>query len=186
MWWSEQGDTVLPYGLINDCDRVIFESKLADNNDYLLAQLKLLKLPEDTYVLLDTPPGASVYQQQAFAACHVVVLTLLPDAASFATTNKYIKKIEMECYSRPDFMGHMIVTNQVDRSRGLNSDMTDLIRESIDSNYFSIIHHDQSIPEAVAWGQAVIDYDKTCRATRDITNVVENLQELMAVATVTH
>jgi cellulose synthase operon protein YhjQ len=186
MWHSEQGDMVLPYGLINDLDRVIFESKLADNNEYLLAQLNLLNLPEDSYVLLDTPPGASIYQQQAFSACHVVVLTLLPDAASFATANKYIKKIEMECYSRPDFIGHIGIVNQVDRSRLLNSDMTDLMREELNLKYFSVIHQDQSVAEALACGQVVLDYDAECSGTRDISDAVKTLKELMAVARVVH
>jgi cellulose synthase operon protein YhjQ len=182
MCQSEQGGMILPYGLINDGDRTIFERKLVDEPGYLLEQLQLLKLPEDSYVILDTPPGASVYQQQAFAACDVVVLTLLADVASFATATKYIKKIEIECADRSDFMGHMVVINQVDRSRQLNSDLTDLMRESMDSQYFSIIHQDQSIPEAVAWGQVVIDYDPDCSGTRDIANVVETLKELMASA----
>jgi cellulose synthase operon protein YhjQ len=182
MCQSEQGDMILPYGLINDADRTIFERRLVDEPGHLLRQLELLKLPEDSYVILDTPPGASVYQQQAFSACHVIVLTLLADVASFATATKYIKKIEIECASRPDFMGHMVVINQVDRSKQLNSDLTDLMRESMDSQYFSVIHQDQSIPEAVAWGQTVIDYDPDCSGTRDIANVVETLKELMASA----
>jgi len=179
---SEHGDMVLPYGLINDADRALFERKLIDNPNYLAEQLKLLKLPEDCYVVLDTPPGASVYLQQAFSACHVVVLTLLADVASFATANKYIKKIDTECAGRTDFMGHMVVINQVDRSRQLNSDLTDLMRESMDSRYFSIIHQDQSVTEAVAWGQTVIDFDPDCRGASDIADVVETLKELMASA----
>jgi cellulose synthase operon protein YhjQ len=183
MWCSEQGDRVYPYGLINDLDRTLFESKLADDPEYLLTKLKLLKLPEDSYVFLDTPPGASIYQQQAFAACHVVLLTLLPDAASFATANKYIKKIEMECHIRPDFKGHIGIINQVDRSRQLNSDMTDFMLEGLNLTSY-IIHQDQSIAEAAALGQAVLDYDAECRGSRDIESAATTLKELMAAARV--
>ncbi len=186
IWQSEQGDMVLPYGLINDNDKTIFEMKLADDPEYVLTQLECLELPEDSYVFLDMPPGASIYQQQAFAACHVVVLTLLADAASFATANKYIKKIKTECYSRPEFMGHMNIVNQVDRSRQLNSDMTDLMREALNVAYFTVIHQDQSIAEAVACGQSVLDYDTECAGTRDIENAVEVLKELMAKARVSN
>jgi len=186
LWHSKQGDMVFPYGLINDLDRTLFESKLADDPEYLLTKLKLLKLPEDSYVFLDTPPGASIYQQQAFAACHVVVLTLLPDAASFATANKYIKKIEMECSIRPGFRGYIGIVNQVDRSRQLNSDMTDLMREGLDLNSFSVIHQDQSIAEAAAFGQAVLDYDAGCSGSRDIENAATTLKELVAAARVTN
>jgi len=184
MWRSEQGDRVFPYGLINDLDRTLFESRLADDSEYLLMKLKLLNLPEDSYVFLDTPPGASIYQQQAFAACHAVLLTLLPDAASFATANKYIKKIEMECHIRPDFKGHIGIINQVDRSRQLNSDMTDLMRNELNLTSFSVIHQDQSISEAAALGQAVLDYDAECSGSRDIESVVKTLKELMAAARV--
>ncbi len=180
IWQSEEGDMVLPYGLINDSDKAIFEMRLADDPDYLLTQLELLNLPEDSYVFLDTPPGASIYQQQAFSACHVLVLILLADAASFGTANKYIKKIKMECYERKNFMGQMNIINQVDRNRQLNSDMTDLMRETLNVDYFSVVHQDQSIAEAVACGQAVLDYDDECVGTRDIHNAVVNLKELMA------
>ncbi len=184
MWRSEQGDVIFPYGLINDLDRTLFESKLADDPEHLLVKLKLLKLPEDSYVFLDTPPGASIYQQQAFAACNVVVLTLLPDAASFATAYKYIKKIETECHIRPDFKGHIGIVNQVDRSRQLNSDMADLMRNGLNLTRFSIIHQDQSIVEAAAFGQAVLDYDAECRGSRDIESAATTLKELMAAARV--
>lgn len=137
LWQSAQGDLVLPYGLINDLDRVIFENILADDSEYLIAQIKLLELTEDSYVLVDTPPGASVYLQQAFAACNVAVLTLLPDAASFATAAKCIKKIESECCTRSSFLGYVGIVNQVDRSRQLNRDMTDLMREELHLKYFS-------------------------------------------------
>lgn len=186
VWQSAQGDLILPYGLVNDLDRVIFENKLADDPEYLMAQIKLLELTDDSYVLVDTPPGASVYLQQAFAACNVVVLTLLPDAASFATTAKYIKKIKIECCSRTTFMGYIGIVNQVDRSRQLNSDMTDLMREELHLKYFSILHQDQSIPEAVACGQSVLDYDAECSGSHDIENAIEAIKELMADARVAH
>ena len=86
----------------------------------------------------------------------------------------------MECYERKNFMGQMNIINQVDRNRQLNSDMTDLMRETLNVDYISVVHQDQSIAEAVACGQAVLDYDDECVGTRDIHNAVVNLKELMA------
>ncbi len=83
-------------------------------------------------------------------------------------------------------MGHMNIVNQVDRSRQLNSDMTDLMREALNVAYFTVIHQDQSIAEAVACGQSVLDYDTECAGTRDIENAVEVLKELMAKARVSN
>jgi|DEB19_MinimDraft_2_1074335.scaffolds.fasta_scaffold22871_1 cellulose synthase operon protein YhjQ len=184
IWQSELGDLILPYGLINDDDRIIFEDKLSNEPGLLLKQLKLLNLPDDIFVILDTPPGASCYQQQALAVCHVVVLPLLADAASFSTAIKYISKIQKECSQRTDFTGHMVVVNQVDRSRQLNSDMTDLIRESTGSKYFSIIHQDQSVAEAAAYGQAVFAFDSECSGAHDIEYATEILKELIGNARV--
>jgi len=180
------GGMVLPYGMVDDSDRALFETQLAENPRLLLEQLKLLDLPEDSFVLLDTPPEASVYSRQAFAESHVTVLTLLADASSLSTATKYIRKINKECYGRPGFMGHMLVVNQVDHSHQLNSDTTHFMRETLGSKYFSIVHRDQAIPEALVWGQSLLEYDAQCRGARDFVDLVRKLKELMANAKVTN
>jgi cellulose biosynthesis protein BcsQ len=64
--------------------------------------------------------------------------------------------------------------------------MTDLMREELNLKYFSVIHQDQSVAEALACGQVVLDYDAECSGTRDISDAVKTLKELMAVARVVH
>jgi cellulose synthase operon protein YhjQ len=183
---SEAGDSVLPYGLIDDADRTTFERTLAEEPGLLQTQLQLLNLPIDSYVILDTPPGLSVYQQQAFSACHALMQVLCPDPACYLMASKYIEKIKKECACRPDFIGHMVSINKVDLSRQLDKDLMELMHESLASDYFSVIHQDPSIPEALAWGLTMLDYKTDCSGTRDITHTVNVLKKLMADAMAVH
>ena len=78
------GVFVLPYGLVNETDRVAFERHLDAHPGWMAQQLHNLHLPADAVVLIDTPPGPSVYMQQALTAAHAVVVVSRPDAASSA------------------------------------------------------------------------------------------------------
>ena len=56
---------VLPFGTINETDRDAFEVHLAEHPDWLAQGLQSLRLKASDYLVIDTPPGASLYLQQA-------------------------------------------------------------------------------------------------------------------------
>ena len=162
------GVSVAPYGTTSEDSRELFERWLAQDPAAVGTQLRRMALPDDTIVMLDTPPGASGYMRQALTCADLVVVVSLADAASYATLPAMHKLIHTYCGSTPGFVGYAYVINQVDRAKQLSSDVTELMRADLGDRVAGIVHQDQSIAEALAFNRNVLDYDQHCRGTHDI------------------
>jgi len=174
------GVSVAPFGPMDENLRVAFEHWLANDPAAVRHQLGHIGLPEDTIVMLDTPPGASAYMRQALSSADMVLITTLTDAASYATLPTMHELIHNYCGGTGSFIGYAYVLNQVDRSRQLSRDVTEMMRADLGDRIAGIIHQDQSVAEALAFNRNVLDYDEHCRATHDFvqcaTWVADRLQ----------
>jgi cellulose synthase operon protein YhjQ len=178
------GDYVLPYGSINEGDRLDFEQDLRENPTLLRDQLALLGLAEDCVVVLDTPPGASVYLTQALAAANAAVIVALPDAASYATLPKIMSLIKQYCSRRKKFLGYLLLINQVDRVKQLADDVTDMMSAKFGKKSIVLIHQDQAIPEALAYSKDLQEYDPLSRGAHDVKLCVQAVERLINPDTV--
>lgn len=165
---SASGVHVLPYGLVNETDRIAYERHLETHPDGLTQQLQGLGLPPDAVVLIDTPPGPSVYMQQALNAAHWAVLVSLPDAASYAALALMQRLVATYGEPRVDFVESLYVLNQVDGARQLSKDITRLMQGNFDAQLIGVIHEDQAVREALASDQSVLDYDPHGQAADDL------------------
>ena len=174
------GGYVLPYGQVNEDDRQDFERMLREEPELLLRQLESLDLPRDALVVLDTPPGPSVYLKQALSAANVTVIEVLADAASYATIPMIVGLIENYCTKRADFIDYFYLVNQVDRSRQLASDVTDVINMQLEGRRLGMIHQDQSVPEGLACSQDVLSYDPHSRGAHDFVTCANTLDRILS------
>lgn len=165
---SPSGVHVLPYGVVNESDRVAFERHLDAHPNWLVQQLQGLELPEDAVVLVDTPPGPSVYMQQALSAAQVVVVVSLPDAASYAALALMQRLVHTYCTPRPDFSETLYVLNQVDGARQLSKDITRVMQNNLGERLVGVVHEDQAVREALAYDQSVLEYDPQGQAADDL------------------
>lgn len=165
---SPSGVHVLPYGVVNESDRVAFERHLDAHPNWLEQQLQGLELPEDAVVLIDTPPGPSVYMQQALSAAQVVVVVSLPDAASYAALALMQRLVHTYCTPRPDFSETLYVLNQVDGARQLSKDITRVMQDNLGERLVGVVHEDQAVREALAYDQSVLEYDPQGQAADDL------------------
>jgi cellulose synthase operon protein YhjQ len=159
---------VLPYGVVNEADRVAFERHLEAHPDWLAQQLHSLELPPDALVLIDTPPGPSAYMQQALTVAQVVVVVNLPDAASYAALALMQRLVHTYCTPRPDFAETLHVLNQADGARQLSKDITRVMQDSLGDRLIGVIHEDQAVREALAYDQSVLEYDTHGQAADDL------------------
>ena len=159
---------VLPYGVVNESDRVAFERHLDAHPNWLVQQLQGLELPEDAVVLIDTPPGPSVYMQQALSAAQVVVVVSLPDAASYAVLALMQRLVHTYCTPRPDFSETLYVLNQADGARQLSKDITRVMQDNLGERLVGVVHEDQAVREALAYDQSVLEYDPQGQAADDL------------------
>ena len=162
------GVFVLPYGLVNEADRVAFERHLDAHPGWVAQQLHNLHLPADAVVLIDTPPGPSVYMQQALTAAHAVVVVSLPDAASYAALALMQRLVQAYCVPRPDFVAAFYVLNQVNGARQLSKDITRVMQDSLGEQLLGVIHEDEAVREALAYDRSVLEYDPHGQAADDL------------------
>lgn len=165
---SLSGVNVLPFGMVNESDRVAFERHLDAHPAWLVEQLQRLELPPDAVVLVDTPPGPSVYMQQALSAAQAAVIVSLPDAASYAALALMQRLVNTYCSPRPDFVDALYVVNQVDSARQLAKDITRVMQDNLGERLVGVIHEDQAVREALAYDQSVLQYDAHGQAADDL------------------
>ncbi|MCK9509760.1 MAG: cellulose biosynthesis protein BcsQ [Pigmentiphaga sp.] len=178
---TDSGVIVLPYGMVNETDRETFETVLAQEPAWLARHLGDLALNDDAIVVLDTPPGPSIYLRQALTAAHLVLVVTLADAASYATLPMIEGLIETYCAGRSGFIDHAFIINQVNRSRQLARDVVLSMQASLGDRVVSLLHQDQAVSEALACNQSVLDYDPYCQGTSDFQHtadwVLESLRQ---------
>ena len=161
--------TMLPHGALNEDDRRVFEARL-DNDPYLIREsLEALALDADDIVLIDTPPGATVYTRAALLGANFVLNIVIADAASYAAIPQMERLIQTYAVPRDDFLGYGYVINQVDLGRSLTKDVVKVLRDALAPNLFpGVVHLDQGVSEALAYDTTVIHYDPPSQAAADL------------------
>lgn len=174
---SASGAFIVPYGIVNEDDRGRFERLVENRTDWLNNHIQSLGLPNDTLVLIDTPPGPSVYMKHALHCANLVVVVTLSDAASYATVPMMQRLVQTYCMNRPDFLDCLYVVNQVDKSLQLSKDVTHLMMETFGDRVIGLVHRDQSVCEALAQDRSVIDYEPGSQASSDLRSAAERINQ---------
>lgn len=170
---------VLPYGVVNEPDRETLESQIDQNDRWLVERLETLSLPAETVVMLDTPPGPSVYLRQALTAADIVIVVVLADAASFATLPLMQRLVDTYSAPREDFLGCLFVLNQLHSGRQLAKDIAAVMRADYGESLLGVVHEDEAVREALAFEQSSLDYAPDSVATGDILACAERLHRIL-------
>ena len=168
---SEFGVACLPYGTVSESSREAFETLLAAEPDWIGRQLKNSGLDDDAVILIDTPPGPSVYMKQVFACADLILIVLLADAGSYATIPAMESWLDDMLTRRPHLRSTYVL-NQVDRSEPLNRDVADMLRQRLGARLVPMgIHSDETVGEALAFQQPVLVYDPHGQASHDLAQL---------------
>jgi cellulose synthase operon protein YhjQ len=81
MFDGADGVNVLPYGAVVEDDRRRFEAYVDHEPQWLVQSLSTLGLDASDIVVIDTPPGSSVYTRTALCAATFALNLVLADAA---------------------------------------------------------------------------------------------------------
>ncbi|APR39496.1 cellulose biosynthesis protein BcsQ [Paraburkholderia sp. SOS3] len=172
------GVTVLPHGALNEDDRRAFEARLDSDPHLVRAALESLGLEPTDIVLIDTPPGATVYTRAALLAARFVLNVVIADAASYAAIPHMERLIQTYAVPRADFIGYGYVINQVDIGRNLTKDVLKVLRASLEPHLFpGVVHLDQGVSESLAYDTTVIHYDPLSQAAADLRTCGDWLDE---------
>jgi len=174
---SKFGVTCMPYGEASEPEREAFEVLLSEQPQWVWEQLTRAGFDDDHVVLIDTPPGPSVYLHQAFACVDVAVIVLLADAGSYATIPAMESWIDEISAQRPSLVS-VYVLNQIDSTVSLNRDVSEVLRQHLGKRLARIgIHRDEAVSEALAFQQPVLSYDPHSQATQDVKRLAGWLME---------
>ncbi len=172
---SEFGVDCLPYGDASELEREAFESLLAGQSDWVESQLIRAGFDQKRMVLIDTPPGSSVYLQQAFNCADVVLIVVLADAGSYVTIPAMESWINENPVQHPALLTAYVL-NQIDATNTLSLDVMEVLRQQMGARVMAGgIHRDEAVAEALAFQQPVTNYDPHSQASNDIRRIVEQL-----------
>jgi cellulose synthase operon protein YhjQ len=168
---NKVGVSCLPYGNVSEPNREAFESLLAQQPNWIGSQLHRAALSQNSVVLIDTPPGPSVYLKQVFECADLILVILLADAGSYATIpsmETWMAEVTSGQQSRQVFY----VLNQVDRSEPLNRDTAAFLHQQLKTRMCPVeIHNDEAVGEALAFQQTVLDYEPHGQASIDLSRL---------------
>jgi cellulose synthase operon protein YhjQ len=157
---SPFGIKFIPFGRVNETELEEFESQLELHRNWLLEGINSLSDSNFDFVIIDTPPGPTVYLQQAMQAAHKALVVVIADAASYATIPKTISLVEQYTADRLDFDGLNLLINQMPAQSKLGHQ----VRSALYANYA-----DKLVPVAVY----KLQYEPTSKASLDIQSVTD-------------
>ena len=164
----------LPYGTLAENDRREFERRVDADPYWFIKTLNSMNLAPRTIVIVDTPPGGTVYLRQALGAASLVLAVLLPDAASFVTVASMERWLEDYARKRPGFRGGWYVVNRMNSARILCRDVQAALAQQLGVKLIpQSIHFDAAIEEAMASQEPVGRYAPDSAAARDISALAE-------------
>ena len=171
---SPFGPSVIPFGRVQESELEDFETFLDTHPFWVRDGLRSLAAKGYDYVLLDTPPGPSVYLPQALHAAHRALVVVLADAASFATIPRIQSLQEEYTAERADFLGWDILLNQMPS----HSKLGHMVRSALYAGYAKqmvpvAVHKDHGVPQALAFERPVLQYEPSCPASVDIQSVAD-------------
>lgn len=165
---SDFGVDCIPYGVVKESEREAFETLLAGNPNWVGEQIARSGIDDDRLVLIDTPPGPSVYLKQVFACADLVLIIVLADAGSYATIPAMESWLAQMSGAYPN-TPNVYVINQVDRNESLNRDVAELLQQHLGDRLAPArIHRDEAVGEALAMQQPVLAYDPHGQASHDL------------------
>ncbi len=170
---SAFGVKFIPFGRVLAGELDEFEAGLKANPRWIRDGIESLNPDTLDFVILDTPPGPSVFLQQALHASHRAVAIVLADAASFVTTARLLELVGYHTSTEPDFKGVNILINQMPDTGQLGQQVRTALYEKYPARMAPLsIHRDPAVSEAMAYERPVLQYEPGCRASQEIDSFV--------------
>ena len=159
----------IPFGRVNESELEDFEAELKRHPKWVTNGIDTLHEGEFDFIILDTPPGPTVYLQQALMAAHRALVIVLADAASYASIPKITALVEHYTAERTDFYGMNLLINQMPTHGKLGHQVRTALFADHGAQMVPVaIHKDVQVSQALAFERPVLQYEPGCKASLDI------------------
>ncbi|WP_191486073.1 cellulose biosynthesis protein BcsQ [Pseudomonas sp. FEN] len=176
------GSRCLAYGVAGEPLRRALEQRLENDHLWLARQLARLALDEQDTVVIDTPPGATVYLAQALEIADVVLGVTLADAAAYTSLNQ-LDRLLAPYLQRENCAQYKVVINQLDTSRQFSLDLCEVLKKRTGHQLMGVIRQDHFISEALAYGRNPLAHTPSTRGCQDVLDLTGSLCELLMYGT---
>lgn len=169
------GSLLLPYGAVTEDERRTLERYLENDRYWLARQLANMDLSENDVVILDTPPGRTVYLDQALMVADQVLVVVIADAACFLTLDPMQRLLgERKARGQAPLCNYVI--NQFDSSRGFCRDMQEVLKRRLGNDLMGAVALDHTVGEALAYGRNPLLEPGSSQACRDMRGLSDALK----------
>ena len=169
---------VLPFGQVNGSQLHAVSDHLARNENWLANTLAPF-IERGFVVVIDTPPGPSVFLDQTRSISTLDIVVLQADATSVSL----LSTVESQSFlgRPPEGMHRQVryVFNLVDMRRKLTRDVTTLLRRRLGQSMIGIVNYDDSFGDAVAHQQLLVDRAPVSKAAADVRGLAAAVQGLI-------
>ncbi|MGK3118781.1 cellulose biosynthesis protein BcsQ [Pseudomonas corrugata] len=169
------GTRVLPFGPVSGQERRALERFLEDDAHWLARQLARMDLAADDVVILDTPPGRTLYLEQVLDVADQVIVVITPDPASFMTLGPIDRLLEGRTHQARRRDCHYVV-NQFDASRTFCQDMLEVLKRRFGKQLVGVLPLDHAISEGLAFGVNPLLEDEDSSARQAVLAIADALK----------
>jgi cellulose synthase operon protein YhjQ len=171
---------VLPFGQATP-EEFQALSQFMIENDRWLADTVAPFIARGFVVILDTPPGPSVFLEQTKPLPSLDIVVLQADATSVSL---------LQTVEQHSFLGYSpqnsrktlrYAFNMIDMRRRLTRELVGLLNERLGHGIVGLINYDDSFGDAVAHQQLVVEHAPGSKAAHDIADLAAGVRELMHV-----
>ncbi|MHC8348096.1 cellulose biosynthesis protein BcsQ [Pseudomonas sp. RT4P38] len=166
---------LLPFGALTEQERHTLEHYLVNDRHWLARQLARMALNENDVVILDTPPGRTVYLEQALDVADQIVVVTTADAASFLTLDQMDKLLGAPDTRAPSSVCSYVI-NQFDACREFSRDMHEVLKRRLGGQLLGVISLDHALGEALAYGRNPLMAPGSSPACQDLLRLSEQLK----------
>jgi cellulose synthase operon protein YhjQ len=168
----------LPFGQVTPRQLYAVSDHLIRNTNWLSDTVGPF-IERGFVVIVDTPPGPSVYLDQTRLVSTLDIVILQADATSVSL----LPIVEAQNFLGRPPEGHprsvRYIFNLVDLRRRLTRDVVALLRRRLGRTMIGIVNYDDSFGDAVAHQQLVIDRAPMSKATSDVRGLAAAVRELL-------
>lgn len=172
---------ILPFGRVSP-PQLHAVTDYLEQNPYWLKQVVAPFQERGFVVVIDTPPGPSIYLDQTRSLSTLDVVILQADATSVSL----LPTVESQGFLGPPPPDRQrlvrYVFNMVDLRRKLTRDVVSLLRQRLGRNMIGIVNYDDTFGDAVAHQQLVIDRAPMSKAASDVRGLAAVIRELLPSA----
>ena len=169
---------ILPFGQSTAAEFQAISDHLSRHAGWLAETIEPF-ISRGFVVILDTPPGPSVFLEQTRQMSSIVIVVLQADATSVSL----LQAIESQSFLGPPKSNTTKIVryafNMIDMRRQLTRELLGLLQGRLGNGIVGLVNYDDNFGDAVAHQQLVVERSPSSKAADDIRHLAAGVRELL-------